>query len=302
LRGFCPLVFGEALFDHFPDGSKVLGGAPFNVAWHLQGFKVNPILVTAIGEDVEGRQILQEMEAWGMETSGVQVFPDRPTGRVTARFEDDEPQFDIAPDQAYDAIEETSLPELEVLSRCHLLYHGSLALRAPTSSSSLGVLSNVMDAPRLVDVNLRSPWWDRERTRESLKGAQWVKLNRGEAVLLSGELPGEETDLDTIAGSLREALGIGTLVVTLGADGAVAYTNRGISRRPAPPVAKIVDSVGAGDAFSAVLALGIHRAWPPPTILERATDFAAEICRVRGAITEDRDLYREHLRRWSHAD
>ena len=79
-----PLVFGEVLFDHFPDGSRVLGGAPFNVAWHLQGFGLDPLVVTAVGADRTGREAVETMAAWGMSTEGVQVDRTHPTGRVTA--------------------------------------------------------------------------------------------------------------------------------------------------------------------------------------------------------------------------
>lgn len=76
----CPVIFAEALFDHVPDGSRVLGGAPFNVAWHLRGFKADPLLVTAVGEEREGEEILRCMADWGLNTSGVQIHSSRTMG------------------------------------------------------------------------------------------------------------------------------------------------------------------------------------------------------------------------------
>ena len=79
-EGIC--IFGEVLFDHFPDGRRVLGGAPFNVAWHLQAFGLRPLVITRVGADDDGAQVLQAMEAWGMDTTGVQVDEVNPTGSV----------------------------------------------------------------------------------------------------------------------------------------------------------------------------------------------------------------------------
>ena len=81
-----PLIFGEVLFDRFPDGSEVLGGAPFNVAWHLQGFGLRPRLISRIGEDRAGRRVVEAMDRWGLDTAGVQRDLRRPTGAVDIVF------------------------------------------------------------------------------------------------------------------------------------------------------------------------------------------------------------------------
>ena len=298
---FRPLIFGEALFDHFPDGSKVLGGAPFNVAWHLQGFKASPLVVTAVGDDPDGAEILRRMAGWGMDTSGVQVHPVRPTGRVTAHLERGEPHYEIEARQAYDAVSVEALPPPDALEATHLLYHGSLGVREETSASSLAHLRRTLGVPTLLDVNLRDPWWTRATLDRYLGGTTWVKVNRLEAGLLSG-LPVQDTEqLSKAATTLRQKHGIGTLVVTRGEEGAVAVAAQGIHWMSAPAVSDFVDPVGAGDAFSAVLALGIHGGWELETMLRRAVEFAAELCRIRGATSEDRELYARHLRRWTDA-
>ena len=96
-----PVIFGEVLFDHFADGSRILGGAPFNVAWHLRGFNSNPLVISAVGDDAEGREILERMTSWDLMTHGVQVDRKHPTGRVTATVVDGENRFEIAPGQAW---------------------------------------------------------------------------------------------------------------------------------------------------------------------------------------------------------
>ena len=299
---FRPLIFGESLFDHFPDGSRVLGGAPFNVAWHLRGFKADPLMVTAVGRDEDGEEILQRMRDWGMDTSGVQVHPSRPTGRVTAHLDGDQPHYDIEARQAYDAIAVETLPHLRDGGAPSLLYHGTLGLREATSASTLAFLRRTLETPTLVDVNLRDPWWDMRSTPHQIRGSSWVKLNREEAGRLSEHPVSSFDEIMEAVAILRARLDLGSLIVTMGAEGSLAATMAGVTRQEARTVADTVDTVGAGDAFSAVVALGIHHRWPKGLILERASDFAGELCRIRGAIPEDAGLYERYLRRWNRAD
>ena len=100
-----PCIFGEVLFDHFPDGTRVLGGAPFNVAWHLQAFGRRPRFISRVGRDPEGEAVREAMRTWGMDTTGLQTDPRQPTGRVSVLFDDGEPSYDIVHPCAYDAIE-----------------------------------------------------------------------------------------------------------------------------------------------------------------------------------------------------
>ena len=82
-----PLIFGEVLFDAFPDGSRVLGGAPFNVAWHLRALGLDPLLVSRVGADGAGDEVLRAMHDWQLDVSGVQRDPNHPTGRVPVTLE-----------------------------------------------------------------------------------------------------------------------------------------------------------------------------------------------------------------------
>lgn len=297
-RPFRPLVFGEALFDHFPDGTRALGGAPFNVAWHLKGFKAEPLLVTRIGRDAEGREIQLRMGEWGMDPVGVQLHPDRPTGKVTVESEGGETRFRIEDRQAYDEIEAGELPDHDAVTEADLLYHGTLAMRSPVSRESLTLLREAADAPVLVDINLREPWWTRDTVAWALEKAHWAKMNGHEAASLAGIQADDEEAIFEAAERIRERHVIGHLIVTLGSRGALGLHAGGTVRQAGAEVADLVDTVGAGDAFSAVVALGIHLAWPMDLILRRASSFAADICRVRGATQRDPELYARHRRRW----
>jgi fructokinase len=297
---FRPLVFGETLFDHFPDETRALGGAPFNVAWHLQGFKAAPLLITRIGRDPEGREIQARMGKWGMNSQGVQLHPDRPTGKVTVSFEGGDARFRIEPGQAYDQIESGELPPSEFLVQADLLYHGTLAMRESGSREALAHLRDTVEAPVLVDLNLRDPWWTPDTVEWALGSAHWAKMNGQEATTLAGVAHHSDGAVEEAAEKIRDRHGIRRLIITLGARGALGLHSGGTVRQEGTEVEDLVDTVGAGDAFSAVVAVGIHFSWPMDTILRRAAAFAADICRIRGATVRDPGLYDKHRRSWNH--
>ncbi|MCO5762707.1 MAG: PfkB family carbohydrate kinase [Chromatiaceae bacterium] len=242
-----PCFFGEILIDVFPDGREVLGGAPFNVAWHLQGFGLNPLLISRVGADAAGERIRGAMAAWGMRLDGLQSDPVHPTGRVTVSLRDGEPSFDIVTDSAWDFIAADELPDLIPA----IVYHGSLALRNPVSAAALYALlarHGVGPAARLpaaavtratadrrtgaaarplrfVDVNLRPPWWHAEEVRRLLDGADWVKLNQQELAWLT---PAPTMDPDPVFSTAGqgEATGVGEAERVVIARGAEALRAR----------------------------------------------------------------------------
>lgn len=292
-----PLIFGEVLFDSFPDGSVILGGAPFNVAWHLQGFGLHPLLISRIGEDELGERILAAMSEWGMDTDGVQRDPHHPTGRVVVNFADHEPKFEIIAAQAYDFIDGGKSAGMMESVNHGLMYHGSLIARHEVSRAALDGLRDE-GLSLFVDVNLRDPWWRKEWVYDALRRARWAKLNDHELrMLLSGPDSGN-TDLERQAQRLRQECDLEVLVVTRGSAGAMVFSqDEPVLVRP-PATKKFVDTVGAGDAFSAVTIFGLLCNWALPVTAQRAVEFASAICEMRGATSFDRDLYEGYLREW----
>ena len=292
-----PLIFGEVLYDCFPDGSMVLGGAPFNVAWHLQGFGLAPRFVSRVGSDELGERILTAMSEWGMDTRGVQHDAAHATGRVVVSFQDNEPSYEIVPEQAYDFIDAGLVSELLHEGRYALLYHGSLIARHPAARAALDKLLSA-DIPSFVDINLRDPWWRRQWLVGALQQARWAKLNEHELRTLASRPDASTTELKELADELRRERGLRVLVVTRGAAGALILADEMTAEVAPAAMGGIVDTVGAGDAFSAVSIVGLLRGWPLPELAKRAVEFAAEVCRMRGATGRDRDLYRRYLRKW----
>jgi fructokinase len=288
-----PLLFGEVLHDCFPDGSRVLGGAPLNVAWHLRALGLDPYVVSRVGDDAAGRAVRQAMRDWALDPAGIQIDPERPTGQVAVRIDDGEPRFDILADQAYDRIEPLAEPPHDI----GLLYHGTLAVRHPGSRTALARLREAIAAPVFVDVNLRDPWWDLPTVAEALDVARWCKLNADELARLAG--PGDPT---RAAARLIARHGLEQVFVTLGAAGAFALGSGGdlYCVAPTDDIA-VIDTVGAGDAFAATVIAGLLGDWPVASTLQRAQRLASAVCGLRGALSRDAGFYRDVLARWNEA-
>ncbi len=236
----------------------MLGGAPLNVAWHLRALGLHPAVVSRVGDDAPGRDVLGAMRGWSLDTTGVQVDPLRATGAAIG-----------------------------------LLYHGTLALRQRKSLATLAALRAALAVPVFVDVNLRDPWWDGAVVADALDGARWAKLNADELTRLAGT--GDETE-----GARRLMLrhGLERVFVTLGGAGAIAVTAAGDVLSVIPPGTAVVDTVGAGDAFAAVLIFGLLADWPLAPTLERAQALATVICGLRGAVPDDPAVYRGLASAW----
>lgn len=287
-----PVVFGEALFDRFPDGTEVLGGAPFNVAWHLHGLGERPVMVSRVGRDARGEAIRQAMARWGMEPLGVAEDPAAPTGLVQAAVVAGEPRFEILARQAYDNVDAEQVDGVVAARNPAIVYHGSLALREAISRDALRRLHAATGAPLFCDLNLRPPWDHAEVIEWSLAHATWLKLNTDELRRVSGADCTNGGEIRTVARRVRSEYDWRTLFVTRGARGALAVDTGGeVHEAPGRQLEGFEDSIGAGDAFSAVAMLGLLRGWETRVLLARAVAFAAHLCAIRGATTEDRTLY-----------
>jgi len=287
-----PVIFGEVLFDCFPDGNSVLGGAPFNVAWHLQAFGLSPLLISAIGDDALGEKVKSAMLDWNMNSTGLQIDSLHSTGSVDVSFDNGEPQYTIVEHRAYDYIDAALLP---LLAEDSLLYHGSLALRNLSSREALSKLKAQHSGSVFMDVNLRDPWWQKEFVLNLADESDWVKLNEDELDLL-GSGTG---DIKSQADQFIDRHKLKGLVITLGKKGAIALTENGSFAQAKPlQTLKVVDTVGAGDAFTSVLILGLSHGWSLQQTMSRAQDFASLIVGQQGATVHDPGFYQEKITDW----
>lgn len=286
-----PVIFGEVLFDCFADDEHVLGGAPFNVAWHCQAFGLKPLFISRVGDDLMGKEVTSAMLDWGMDTAGLQLDPDHATGVVKVSFNDGEPSYDIVENSAWDFIDNQSIPAIDQNS---VLYHGSLALRNSVAADSLIQLKQQCSHHIFIDVNLRPPWWNLQTIKSIIQHGRWIKLNIDELSFIAPEQEDTEAKLHYLLSTLNAEL----IVVTQGDAGAIAATkNEWFSIQP-DNSSNVIDTVGAGDAFSSVLLLGLYKAWSYQETLNHAQQFASAIVEQRGATTQNMAFYDPFIKDW----
>ncbi len=317
------LIIGEALVDRFAD-ARIVGGAPFNVARNLAALGAAPHMITRIGNDEEGALILNECQRFHLPTAGVQRDPMRATGNVEVCLHGTEHRFSIAANAAWDAIDAQAARTLVRKIAPSLICFGTLAQRTPEGYAAIDAALSCSQANarplRVLDLNLRPAAFDigaghrpiTEVVEWSLSHADIVKVNDDElSQLIAWFVPAHAAEvrhwgspawLAAIA-RLLARFPLRILIVTRGAEGYLAFDCGGaVIAEGAACRAKVTDTVGAGDAFTAIVILGLSLDWSWPKTLERANQFAAEVCTLRGAVSGDMVFYWTWAERWQLAN
>jgi fructokinase len=254
------LAFGEILYDIFEDGAY-LGGAPLNFAWYLRQFGITVDMISAVGRDGLGAKALAALRDVGIGEGWVNCV-DRPTGTVDVKLTDGQPQFTINEGVAWDEI---TLPAA-FHAATRLLYFGTLAQRTATNRASLAQLLALKPPHRFFDINLRQHYYSDEIVLTGLRESTIAKLNEEEWLVLQ-RMTGAAQPREVV-----EHFALAALVITRGGNGANLYMGGHEVHAPSP-VVKVVDAVGAGDAFSAAMAAAAIRGVP----LDRALPVACEV-------------------------
>jgi fructokinase len=272
------------------------------VARHLQAFAYPALLISRIGQDKEANMLINGMADCGLSTLGIQIDQRYPTGQVDIRFEGKKHHFDILPAQAYDYIDPSQLADSMANTQPAISYFGSLAQRADQSKLALEQFLNNSTGLRFFDINLRAPWYNEDVIRQSLQQADIVKMNDEELKLVADLLQFDINKPESSAFALMQQFKLKQLLVTCGALGAWVLDEQGIKHQvelDTIPAERIVDTVGAGDAFAAVYMVGLLQNWPIKSSLGRAQEFAGAICQIRGAVPETQVFYRPYIEAWS---
>lgn len=279
------LCFGEVLWDCLPSG-RFPGGAPLNVAYHLHKLGCDALIVSAVGRDDAGDEMLAYLEKRGLSTEYIQRHPTLPTGSVDVILENGQPRYTIRENVAWDAI----APDEAVLRAAHeshAIIYGTLASRSEISRKTLGALLEIEKPMRIIDVNLRAPFDDRARALDLARKADWIKLNLHEIGQLTartiepGELPAAVYALNELTAGER-------VCITLGDNGAIAWDVFIIVHQLSPKI-KVCDTVGAGDAFTAAFVVGVltHKVNETlPAILRRANRLGSIVASLPGGQPE----------------
>ncbi|MVN74796.1 carbohydrate kinase [Hymenobacter sp. HMF4947] len=276
-----PIVcFGEILWDMLPTG-KQPGGAPFNVAVHLHQLGVPAQLISRVGDDELGTELLDFMTSKGLATSYVQRGHSHLTGVVKANVDDrQEVSYKIVQPVAWDYIQPA--PELaELVAGAAMLVFGSLAARSPATRDTL--LQLLPQARyRVFDVNLRPPHYTRRTVEHLLGQATMVKLNHHElAELLGWQGQAALPDAEALP-YLARVFGLEAVCLTRGADGAALWTKGAFYESPGF-VVEVQDTIGSGDAFLAALLRGWLAGQPPAECLRTACALGALVAAQAGA-------------------
>ena len=272
---------GELLWDMLPQG-KQLGGAPFNFSFHAAQAGCEAHVVSSIGDDDSGKEILKSMDFLNLSDKYIQTSS-RPTGRVEVKLNNEgHPDYTIIKDVAWDHIAWTNdLASLAPVTDA--VCFGSLAQRNITSRMTiLNFLEAVSPSClKVFDINLRQNFYNREILLESLQHANILKLNDEELQIVASMFS-LEGGIENQLKKLSENFGLDYIACTMGSKGSLLMGRDGSSFVEAPEV-EVVDTVGAGDSFTALLVTGILNEIPLNEIHKKATEIAAIVCTRAGA-------------------
>jgi fructokinase len=288
------VAIGEVLWDII-GAEKHLGGAPFNFAAHCHRLGTRSAIVSRVGQDELGDEILAQAWKLEMDTSLIQRDTEHPTGQVHVTLDPDgQPKFDICTGVAYDylAADPQALARIRVAD---VVYFGTLAQRHPVTRQSISALleatplrqpfdkaQDTAQALIVCDLNLRPPHYSVEVVRGSLSRCHLLKLNDDELRTVRRMLEQDDLDEDAFLLHLLEAYDLRLVCVTLGARGCILRTCQ--ERAIAPGYAcQVVDTVGSGDAFTAALIVKFLAGWPLAEVADFANLVGAYVATQRGA-------------------
>lgn len=275
---------GEALWDVLPEGKKI-GGAPANFAYHVSQFGLPGCVVSAVGNDALGREIIENFTSKELN----QLIAEVPYPTGTVHVEIDQagvPQYEIKENVAWDNIPYT-LQLQELASKSKAVCFGSLAQRnivsRNTINSFLDAMPHTDDTLVVFDVNLRQGFYNKEILCNSMQRCNILKINDEELAAVSRMFGYQDIDLHDKCRILLDKYNLKMLILTCGTDGSYVFTPGNVSFQPTPKV-EVADTVGAGDSFTATFIASILRGKSVPEAHALAVRVSAYVCTQQGAM------------------
>lgn len=275
---------GEALWDMLPEGKKI-GGAPANFAYHVSQFGLPSCVVSAVGDDSLGKEIIENFNSKGLNRL-IDEVP-YPTGTVLVEVDQaGVPQYEIKENVAWDNIPYT--PQLESLAgRTKAVCFGSLAQRNVVSRNTINRFLDAMphndDNLIVFDVNLRQGFYNKEILSDSMTKCNILKINDEELVTVSRMFGYPGIDLHETCRIILDKYNLEILILTCGINGSYVFTPGNVSFRPTPKV-EVADTVGAGDSFTAAFIASILKGKTVPEAHSIAVRTSAYVCTKQGAM------------------
>jgi fructokinase len=278
------LCYGEVLWDMLPDGPQP-GGAPLNVAYHLNKMGVSTSIISKIGNDSNGERLVSLMNTWGINLQFLQVDTVYPTSEVLAKMNGNEATYEIVFPVAWDFIAKNNEVQSAINPSTYFVY-GSLASRSEISKDTLFKLLET-DAIKVFDINLRPPFMRQDLLNVLLEKADIVKLNQAELemvqIIFNGPLDNEGSQVKFI----QDRFNVGEVVITKGEFGASYYTNKKGYYLWGNEV-KVKDTIGSGDSFLAAFIASHYLKAQPEIILKNAIAMGAFIATKKGGCPDYR--------------
>ncbi len=281
------ISLGEILWDVLPDG-KVLGGAPANVAWHAAQLGADAHIVSAVGEDSLGQEILERLKAMRLDTSTIISLPDVPTSTVDATLDPGgNATYVIHENVAWDRLPVTG-PVLDLAEKAKAINFGSLSQRNENGKLTTHAILDIVtpEAIKIFDINLRPPFVDKEVLHLGFQRATVVKMNHDELPAVAEMFQWTLKPENSMVQLLEAYPNVRHLLVTKGAEGAWWQTRERLLHQAPPAGGKVVDTIGAGDSVTAAVMLGLLKGWDEERILTAALEIASFVCSSRGGTPE----------------
>lgn len=278
---FRAVGIGELLWDLLPGGKK-MGGAPANFAFHARELGSGATVVSRVGNDDLGRELVARIAQLGLNASAVEIDPSSPTSTVTVELDAGQPRYVIHENVAWENLSGETAAQ-KAVEEADVICFGSLAQRRePARSAILKLVGKTPpDALRIFDINLRQHYYSRPVIEASLELANTLKVNDSELPILS-EMFGLRGEARAQLQELARSYKLNAIAYTRGAHGSLLWREGEWSDQPGVPV-QVADTVGAGDAFTAAMAAGLLRRWDLDTVNKQANKVAAYVASCAGA-------------------
>lgn len=275
---------GEVLWDVLPKGKK-LGGAPANFACHVSRFGLNGLVISAVGKDKLGDEIINVFNQKRLEYQLEKT--DFPTGTVEVTLDNaGVPQYDIKENVAWDNIPFTEGIR-QIASRTQAVCFGSLAQRSQNSQRSINAFLDSMpdseDSLKVFDINLRQNFYSEEIVQESLSKCNILKINDEELLIVKDLLSLRGRSQEELCNELMALGNLRMLILTCGTKGSMVFSQEGISVLGTPTV-QVADTVGAGDSFTAAFISSLIKGKTVREAHQTAVNVSAYVCTQQGAM------------------
>jgi len=276
------ISFGEVLFDVFGEEKKI-GGAPLNLALRTASYGFPVTMISAVGNDEDGKVIVDYAKENNLESAGIIVSPEYETGTVQVSLnERGSATYEIKFPSAWDFIT-VDEKVMDIVKEADVFFYGSLACRNDMSQKTLfSILDSDNKMFKVFDVNLRKPFYDIQILEQLMNRADFIKFNDEEILEIASEMGFESQDLEDNITFISKKTGTSAICVTLGKHGSLLLWNGELYKHDGYPV-KVADTVGAGDSFLASLVAKLLSDEGPDEALDFASVVGALVASHSGA-------------------